>query len=497
MQILHSSRMRAVEAAAFAAGHTADRLMAVAGAGIADVVMQFHPAPGLLRVFAGKGNNGGDALVAAKHLHNAGWRVELTTSAPAEALGPLCMRHFFEARAFSKIVSPDEGDRPGVILDGLLGLGFGGPLRPAIVPCVSAIRRLRECTQALVVAIDIPSGLDPDTGGPADGAVLADITATIFRPKSALFCDDATDVVGRIAVVPLPDLEPFYSIESDPEMSTMAMASELSPLLPRRNHSAHKGCFGRVGVVGGSVGFGGAAVLASIAALRGGAGLVTLYCAEDIYPMLAIAAPPEVMVRPVSSATQCLADKLDVLVVGPGLGRAHDTAILDLWRDFSGPAVFDADALNVLAQHPAELNTPGGPRLLTPHPGEMARLAPVSAGLPRIERAMNFVRTHPVTLLLKGARSIVVSPGRDISFNTTGGPAMAKGGQGDVLAGLCGALLAQGLPPHDAGRVAAWLCGRAAEYAQTQGGQSQLSLLPSDVIARFGDAWNGLRRGDF
>ncbi len=200
----------------------------------------------------------------------------------------------------------------------------------------------------------------------------ADFTFTVGCAKSGLVADGAIDFVGRLEVVPLAELQPDDTVAYD----KLATPESLGSLLPRRQFSAYKNQFGRIGIVAGSRGFTGAAALCSLGALRGGAGLVELFIPEDIYEIVACAAAPEVMVKPVRSYADLLAEPVDVWAVGPGLGKAHAPEILTLIRDAKQPMVVDADGLNILSENLAALAQARGPRLLTPHPGEMKRLFP-------------------------------------------------------------------------------------------------------------------------
>ncbi|MBA3607934.1 MAG: NAD(P)H-hydrate dehydratase, partial [Chthoniobacterales bacterium] len=235
-----------------------------------------------------------------------------------------------------------------------------------------------------------------------------------------------------------------------------------------------------------------AAIMSSLGALRGGAGLVELFVPEEIYEIVATAAPPEVMVKPVKSYAGLLEEPIDVWAVGPGLGKARAAEILALIRDAQQPVVIDADGLNLLAENMETLKKSRGPRLLTPHPGEMKRLFP-NEKMPRAKLAAKFCDQYAVTLLLKGSRTIVAEAGCPLSYNTTGNPGMATGGMGDVLTGVCAALLGQKLSPNDAARLGAWLCGRAAELAISKGDASEESLLPRDVLGHLGPAFRELR----
>ena len=263
-------------------------------------------------------------------------------------------------------------------------------------------------------------------------------------------------------------------------------------MLGPRKFDSYKNQFGRVGIVAGSKGFTGAAIMCSLGALRAGAGLVEVFVPEDVYEIVASAAPPEVMVKPVQSYCDLPNESVDAWGVGPGLGQKRADEVLHLVQSARRPMVIDADALNILSSKTALLNRIKGPRLLTPHPGEMKRLFG-SRKETRVQTAKRFITKFPVALLFKGARTIVAQRQQPISYNTTGNPGMATGGMGDVLTGVCAALIGQKLSPYDAARVGAWVCGRAAEIAIFDHGASEESLLPRDVLDHLGAAFNDLR----
>ncbi|PYK71198.1 MAG: NAD(P)H-hydrate dehydratase [Verrucomicrobia bacterium] len=277
----------------------------------------------------------------------------------------------------------------------------------------------------------------------------------------------------------------------EPADETVACAASLQGLLPRRPFDAHKNQFGRVGIVAGSRGFAGAATMCAWGALRGGAGLVEVFVPENIYEIVAAASPFEAMVKPVKSYRNLIEEKIDVWGIGPGLGRDNASEIVQFVQRAQSPMVVDADALNIISADLSILKNCRGPRLLTPHPGEMKRLAGDQKNS-RAELARKFTSEFPVTLLLKGSRTVVAESGKRVSYNTTGNPGMATGGMGDVLTGVCAALLAQKLSPFDAARVGAWVCGRAAELALFDNGESEQSLLPRDVVTNLGRAFREL-----
>jgi len=317
---------------------------------------------------------------------------------------------------------------------------------------------------------------------------VADFTVTVGFPKTPLFRDDATNYVGRILVVELAELT--FRGPKDPGRAFLSGPGNLKNLVPRRSFDSHKGDYGRVGIMAGSRGFVGASILCSEAAARGGAGLISLYVPEEIYSLVVTKVTPEIMVKPTIDFRSILDDRLDALGVGPGLGSARRQEILDVVTQFAGPMVVDADALNALSTAVAQLNKCAGPRLLTPHPGEMSRLWSTS-GKSRIEIVSEFTAAYPATLLLKGSRTLVGQLGKPPAYNSTGSPGLATGGSGDVLTGVCAAFLARSISPYDAGRLGAWLCGRAAELAVNR--FSEESMLPSDLFAYFGPAFRELR----
>ena len=481
--------MQAAEEAAFAGGITADALMEEAGAAIARFVDDLFPAGGTCRLFVGKGHNGGDALVAGRHLRQRGWRVEETLVFAESDCAALTRLKLRELRSVRPSAAPAGAAL--VFLDGILGLGATSPLRGPVAIACREINRLRLAQNAFVIAIDLPTGLHGDTGELDAEAVTAAVTIAIGYVKRGLVADGALDHVGRLAVALLPELPP----PAQPSLhETMAIGPALRPLLKPRKFGAYKNQSGSVGIVAGSRGLTGAAVLCGLGALRGGAGLVHLFVPEQIYPAVAAAAPSEAMVRPVSSWSGLLETDLKITAwaVGPGLGAEGAEDICRLIEEARPPMVVDADGLNALARDIGVLDRSHGPRLLTPHPGEMKRLTGETNGTRR-DQAREFVALHAGTLLLKGSRTLVAERGRALSYNTTGHPGMASGGMGDVLTGVCAALIAQGLVPYDAARLGAWLCGRAAELAIFHGGQSEHSLLAHDVAENLGAAFRDLQ----
>ena len=525
LPVLSSAQMRAAEEAAFARGVQVEALMDQAGAGVAHSVTRFFPRPGKCIVFAGKGHNAGDALVAVDRLRRLGWKIEVRLAFKEDDCSEL-MRKKLETlrRRPPQILGAgtslsgttdfginlielwaDVADQlsdaqekmaaeaypgtaaPLIILDGLLGVGARPPLREPIRAACRSINQLRRNKDAYVFAVDLPTGLDGDSGKIDRDCVIADFTVTIGFAKSGLVADGAPNYVGRLEVVPLHDLRPPEKKAKE----TIASPLVFHGLLPRREYSAYKNQFGRIGVLAGSKGFIGAALMTSQGALRAGAGLVEVFVPEEIYEIVASAAPMEAMVKPIQAYRDLLKQKTDVWALGPGLGKSHASEVLELIEKAKQPMVTDADGLNILSEKTSVLRRCKGKRLLTPHPGEMKRLFPDHKEL-RAETATKFCSRFPVTLLFKGSRTIVAERDRPLSYNTTGNPGMATGGMGDILTGVCAGLIGQGLCLYDAARVGAWLCGRAAEIAIFNDGQSEESLLPRDVLDHLGDAFKEL-----
>jgi hydroxyethylthiazole kinase-like uncharacterized protein yjeF len=494
LPILTSAQMRAAEQAAFARGVQVEALMDQAGAGVAQTVAKFFANPGKCIVFAGKGHNAGDALVAAEVLRRRGWKIEVRLAFPEDDCSELTRKKLQALRAAESgrgLSAPTVGTLKSlphlIILDGLLGVGARPPLREPIRTACRSINQFRSKNGAYVFAVDLPTGLDGDSGKADRDCVIADFTVTIGFAKAGLIADDALNYVGRLEVVPLQELHG----PDKKAKEIIAGPPAFRGLLPRREYGAYKNRFGRIGVVAGSKGFIGAALMTSQGALRAGAGLVEVFVPEEIYEIVAGAAPMEAMVKPLQSYRDLLKEKTDVWALGPGLGTSRAGELLELIEKARQPMVVDADGLNILAEKTSVLRRCKGKRLLTPHPGEMKRLFPGQKES-RADTATTFCHRFPVTLLLKGSRTIVGERDRPLSYNTTGNPGMATGGMGDILTGVCAGLMGQGLSRYDAARVGAWLCGRAAEIAIFGGGQSEQSLLPRDILDHLGEAFNEL-----
>jgi NAD(P)H-hydrate epimerase len=311
----------------------------------------------------------------------------------------------------------------------------------------------------------------------------------IAHAKQGLLTGMAANHTGALALVPVDSLNnlkaPFVS---DLELiSPQTLHFGKSP----RPFDFHKGMAGRVAVVAGSLQYPGAAVLAATGALRGGGGLVTLHVPVAAYPIIASKCPPEIIVKSYETLAELRESDCDAWVIGCGLGplsSGETDRLMELFSRHPAPAVLDADALNAIAAS-GKSNLLQSRHILTPHPGEFRRLAPQLTGLDREQAVRSFVKNCPATLLLKGSRTLIANCESPLWCNSTGTPAMAGGGQGDLLSGVIGAGLAQGWVPMEAAARAAWSCGRAAEVAVIEGGESEESLTPSDVARYLGRAF--------
>lgn len=467
-------------------------LMERAGAGaLAAALARFGAAArGRVVVVAGPGHNGGDGLVLARHARRLGARVTVVRVASRPPAGDAAWALARARAAGVPVEEPAAGELPSrlrallaeadLAVDALLGTGARGAPRGPLARAVEELRGWRARTGRPLLALDLPSGLDPDRGLPTEPCVQADLTATFGALKQGLVAGPALAWVGALQLVPLglprDCLPPPAAHLLDPQ----AAAARVPPVAV----DAHKGRRGRVWVVGGARGMVGAAVLAARGALRGGAGLVHVAVPAGERPAVAAAVPealtlglPEADGAPAAEAWAALRSALaaaDAVVMGPGLGRGPGAVHLAraAWAELVRPGVWDADALNALAA--GDPGPPGGPRVLTPHPGEAARLLGATVDdvqADRLAAARALARRYGAVAVLKGPRTVVADPGGAAWVIPTGSPALATGGTGDVLAGLAGALLARGAPPLDAALAAAFLHGLAGQWLEERYGR--------------------------
>ncbi len=503
MNLLTAAQMRALDRAAIEEWSIPGVvLMENAGRAVADQVEENFSElyPGPVTILAGKGNNGGDGYVIARHLLNRGWDVSVIVLAKqGDVAGDAginldilskCGADLAFASTESDLDALLRQHQPaGLVVDALLGTGLSSDVGGIYARAIDWINSAAEA----VVAVDAPSGIDATTGRVLGSAVLADLTVTLAAAKVGLVVYPAVEFVGDLVVADIGIPKQLADRHKIDHLYINADAARV--LLPARPASGHKGTFGHLLLVAGSTGKSGAAALAAEGGLRAGAGLATLACPAHLNPVLETKLT-EVMTVPLPEvdgmiSMQALADiealwqGKSVLAVGPGLGAGDEIGglVRRLVRDCPLPVVVDADGLNALAGHLEILDQRTNPTVLTPHPGEMARLlgCPVAEiEADRIGVARKFAREHGVVLVLKGARTVVAEPDGVIFVNGSGNPALACGGTGDVLTGVIGGLLGQGMSTVAAALLGVYLHGRAADRLfATQG---RAGVLATDLL---------------
>lgn len=464
--------------AAQLAGTTLYELMKRAGAACYHVFKKHFPAAQHVLVLTGKGNNGGDGYVFALLAKKAGLSVQLCQiSDPAQLTGDAAQARDAWQSAQGEIAAIEQADfaAADVIVDALLGTGFSGALR---APYERLIYKINQANKA-VLSVDIPSGMNADSGAVSDVAVKAHATICVVGLKQGLFTGRAADYCGQIYFSGLGICEQFNSLCSS--NVCRIVYQDVANLLPRRCRSSHKGSFGKTLILGGNIGMPGAVRLAGEAALRSGSGLVKVLTHPHNLPVV-IAGRPELMVQGFDLQNiddSMIRDWASTLVIGPGLGQ-DDWAkmLLELMSASDLPTVVDADALNLLVENPVYKDN----WVLTPHPGEAANLlggtiAQVEAD--RFSAVRNLQQRFGGVVILKGAGTLICD-GKQIYVANVGNPGMASGGMGDVLSGIIGGLLAQGLNPQQAAILAVCIHGQAGDLAA---GQNERGLLASDLFS--------------
>jgi NAD(P)H-hydrate epimerase len=498
---------------AAAGGPTTAELMARAGAAAFEATRRRFPSEwaGRVAVLCGPGNNGGDGLVVARHLAAAGVRrvravlLGRREQVRGDAAGALAA--LLDAAPQVLVEAPDDGALAAALgeagaagwdlaIDALFGTGLIRPLEGRYRTAVEWLNAFR----GPVVAIDLPSGVDAATGRVLGAAVRATVTLTLGLAKLGLALLPGAALAGEVVVLDIGHPAALVAAApGDRLLDPAELAAAVRRLVPR-DPAGHKGTYGHVLVVAGAAGTAGAVALAALGALRAGAGLVTVAAPASLRPALE-AKLWEAMVRPLPDGADgaldasALAEVLDLaaardaVVLGPGLttGPGAAAVICEAARRLTAPTLLDADGLNALGgpEGLAGLRGAAGPRVLTPHPGEMGRLLgrstrEVEADRPAAARAA--AAASGAVALLKGARTLVARPDGALAVNPTGNPAMASGGMGDVLSGVVGALLARGLDPAAAAELGAYLHGAAGDLGAAEVGPA--GLLATDVAAR-------------
>lgn len=476
----------AIDAAAIASGIPSIQLMKRAGRAAFELVRErFADAP-LVSIYAGGGNNGGDGYVLAGLLAQRRHEVQVIALVePDQLKGDARLAYEFAVQEGAAVNGFGATPTEGIIVDALLGIGLRGEVRAEFAAAIEQI----NASGLPVVALDIPSGLQADTGALAGPVVHAQVTLTYIGIKQGLLTGRGPAVCGEVVLDSL-DIPNAAFTATAPSVERLHL-NELINLLAPRAADAHKGDFGHVMVIGGDTGFGGAALMAAEAAARTGAGLVSIATRPEHIPAI-LARRPEIMACGVVSGQELepLLARPTVLVVGPGLGRSPwSEQMLQQAVKTGLPLVLDADALNILAAgRVIPSSVARGNWLLTPHPAEAARLlgqttAEVQADRFAAVRALQ--SRYNASVILKGAGSLVASGVGSIGIVTDGNPGMATGGMGDVLCGILGGLIAQGLTLDDAARLGAVVHACAADLAADEHGQR--SLLATDLIPYLGE----------
>jgi hydroxyethylthiazole kinase-like uncharacterized protein yjeF len=482
-------------------------LMERAGAAVAAFCLRRYPQASSITVLCGKGNNGGDGFVAARHFVQAGREAKVILLGQSKELNGEAAAAFAQLVAASvpvyeidvEVALSRALEGAELVVDAVVGTGFHPPLRGL----AAVARDLLARTIVPVVAVDLPSGWDADsTAQNADGAFRADAVATFTAPKLAHIFGHLTEkTFGPVVVACIGS--PEEAVESS---TSLAWAGASKAIAERpRDVNSNKGKFGHILLIGGSYGKAGAPSMASLAALRAGAGLVTAAVPESILNTVAMVTP-ELMVTPLAEVDGAVSlanleganlDKLlkgiKILAIGPGLsteGEASEFA-RQLVAKTSLPIVIDADALNAFAGKTDLLDGNERVMVLTPHPGEMARLVGLTVKeveADRVNLARDFATKHHLTLILKGWRTLIAHPDGRVAVNTTGNPAMAKGGSGDILTGIVAAMLGQ-FPDDVAAAVeaAVYLHGLAADFAALA--MDEHTVLATDTLAHLTNAF--------
>ncbi|HEX4807912.1 MAG TPA: NAD(P)H-hydrate dehydratase [Bryobacteraceae bacterium] len=497
MKVLTAAQMREVDRLTIESGIPGLILMENAGCRVVDFLIEtFAPLrEHRVTIVCGKGNNGGDGFVIARQLFTrrlcqALTVIELfdpeTLTGDArdnrrmlDACGCPVMRDFRDKAAISTLV-----------LDAVLGTGLTGPAKGPALDAIRAINQLFPLARK--VAVDIPSGLPSEEGTQTGEFVKADYTVTFTAPKRSQCLSPTYEQMGRLTVVPIGT--PDALCESDPSYNLrLTTAPDLRHLFAQRPKNSNKGMYGHVLVIGGSFGKSGAPAMSGFAALRSGAGLVTVAVPESALPNVAAVRPELMTVRLENDLSETLAKKT-VIALGPGLGTEEPAVRLvkTLYEHENTPFVVDADALNALA---GSLPKTDKIRVLTPHPGEMSRLTGKSVKEVQADRlgaAQELAKESGATIVLKGDRTVIAFPDGETWINPTGSPAMATGGTGDILTGMVAGLIGQHPDEWKLAVVAAvWLHGRTGELAAEKWGEE--SMLATDLLDALPRAMDELR----
>lgn len=453
-------------------------LMHIAGSTAAKLICEKYDIKNKkVTVVCGKGNNGGDGCVIAAILSQNGANVTVCT--------PLGIPETENANYYYNDLEPniektsELTENADIIIDALFGIGLNRQLSDEINLIIDKMNSVN----AVKIAVDLPSGVETDTGTLLGSTFKSDFTVTFIALKPCLLLPPASDFCGETVVADI-GVEPINYTYLTTE----------KPIFEKRLRNSHKGTFGTALLICGSYGMAGAAILSAKAALRSGLGIAKCMLCEDIYPAFTSALPEAVCIPVKSDGNGHINQNADFLTAmektkailfGCGTGVSEDTKILleKIIENSDIPLVIDADGINIISGNIELLKKSKVPVILTPHPGEMARLCNTTVKeveSNRVETAIQFAKANNCIVVLKGANTIIAEPDGTVTFNLTGNPGMATGGSGDVLAGIIVSLLAQGFSPADSAKYAVYIHGESADKAATK--RSERSLLPSDII---------------
>jgi ADP-dependent NAD(P)H-hydrate dehydratase / NAD(P)H-hydrate epimerase len=488
------------------AGHV---LMERAGGAVAIKIRELFGKRKVI-VLAGSGNNGGDGIVTARELYTLGWNVRVLLLAREERLSPDCAEQYAIARKIGVPVAFSEGVtatdlHSAIVVDALLGTGLHKDVEGSMADTI----RFLNGFHSPVVSVDIPSGISSDTGHVMGTAVRADYTVTFGLPKRGHLLYPGAEYTGRLFIENIGF--PASLLDSDDLRVELPERLFISSLVPERKRYSHKGSYGHVLIIAGSRGKTGAAFMAAQSCLRAGAGLVTMGVPESLLDVFQSRVTEEMTLplpdrgdgnlsyRAAEVISGFLSERADVLCIGPGIGVSGETERLleELVRHSKRPMVIDADGLNSI-RDPSAMRDSKAPLILTPHPGEMARLLKGGTGQEvmkkvegdRISVALDFSAGTGSCLVLKGVPTIIAGPEGRAFVNPTGNPGMATGGAGDVLTGMIASFLGQGLRPFHAAVLGVYMHGLAGDMAA--GNKGEHSLIASDIIDALPDAFKEL-----
>ena len=454
-------------------------------------------------VLCGPGNNGGDGFVVGRLLADRGIDVHVVAFGGSSGWRGAAGFHRDRClQAGVALKAPDSDDEiRGVVVDALLGIGLKRPVAGVLSSWVHRVETLRARGEVEVVSVDVPSGLDSDTGQVLGHGIRADLTVTISAPKVGLSLEPGRSLAGeiRVARIGIAEAMPGESEKSVRPKATVWTRGRFLSALPVRGSESHKGTFGHVLLVAGSEGKSGAAALAAKAALRAGSGLVTVACPRSLHDLLEVQClesmtlpvaetPGRSLARGAGPGIVNAATVCDVVALGPGIGRESETVELvhDLLDRLPGRIVLDADGLNALEGDLSPLVRRSGETIITPHPGEAGRLLGVSANeinADRVSAARRLSRASGCFVALKGAATVCAAPSGDVVINPTGGPNLATAGSGDVLTGVVASLVGQGLVPWYAAVAGVWWHGWAGDcLAREKGSRGTLAHEVADAL---------------